>query len=538
MASTDVFNAAIRAIDQASGPIAAVAAKMRGLIGLQHKSTEVSKEAAAAGSRSFAALSAHVNVLRGHFGGLNATIGKVRGSLSEFLPMLGALGAGSSLAGMFALVDKTATSAAKNAADAAKIGGSAGPYKFAARMTGVDPDALVPGIEKLEKAMALGVAGKNKNVADLFLHLGIAMKDANGKVRNFAEVMPQLADAFKNTTDPAMRVRMATALFGKAGVDLIPMLEQGSEALRKYAAEGKKLGYVATDEEKAGLKEYHEQMLRLGAATSGFATAIGSKLAPVLAPVVAKVVELVAANKEWMASYVADKVRELAYWLSMLHLGELIDRVRAVTSVMVSFGSTTGGLASIIGGLTLALGSPLLSAVVNLIGIFGKLIKVLRALALLVWANPIVLAVAAVVAAAYLIWKYWEPIKEFFADLWKGVVASFQNAWTYIQPIVAKIAGAVNSIRNSWVGRQIGLADAASPGASGPAPPVSPYSPGSPARPSIVQGGAPPAQVDGQVNVRVDFANVPPGTRVQTSSGGAAARPDVNLGFANAAFGY
>ena len=537
MAGTDVFNAAIRAIDQASGPIAAVAAKMRGLIGLQHKSTEASKEAAAAGGRSFAALSAHVNLLRGHFGGLNATIGRVRGSLSEFLPMLGALGAGSSLAGMFALVDKTATGAAKGAADAAKIGGSAGPYKFAAKMTGVDPDAVVPGIEKLEKAMSLAVAGKNKDVAAMFKHLGVSMTDANGKVRSFAEIMPQLADALKNTTDPAMRVRAATALFGKAGVDLIPMLIQGSAALKAYAEEGKKLGYVATDEEKAGLKDYHEQMLRLGAATSGFATAIGSKLAPVLAPVVAKVVELVAANKDWMASYVADKVRELAHWLSMLHLGELIDRVRAVTSVMISFGSTTGGLASIIGGITLVLGSPLIGAVANLLGIFGKLITVLRALALLVWANPIVLAVAAVVAAAYLLWKYWEPIKDFFADLWKSVVASFQNAWTYIQPIVAKITGAVSAIRNGWVGRQLGLEEGAPAPARAP-PPVSPYSPGSPAAPSIVQGGAPPAQVEGQVAVRVDFANAPPGTRVQTNSSGAAARPDINVGFANPAFAY
>ena len=45
-------------------------------------------------------------------------------------------------------------------------------------------------------------------------------------------------------------------------------------------------------------------------------------------------------------------------------------------------------------------------------------------------------------------------------------------------------------------------------------------------------------QIDGQVNVRVDFANAPPGTRVQSSSSGAAAKPDLNVGFSNPAFTY
>ena len=48
---------------------------------------------------------------------------------------------------------------------------------------------------------------------------------------------------------------------------------------------------------------------------------------------------------------------------------------------------------------------------------------------------PVAATAAAIAGAAYLIWKHWEPIKKFFADLWEGVKSAFAGAWETLSSI-------------------------------------------------------------------------------------------------------
>lgn len=48
-------------------------------------------------------------------------------------------------------------------------------------------------------------------------------------------------------------------------------------------------------------------------------------------------------------------------------------------------------------------------------------------------ANPIVLIIAAIAAAAYLIYDNWEAIAQWFSDLWDKVKRAFQAAWEWIK---------------------------------------------------------------------------------------------------------
>ncbi|MGB9813534.1 MAG: phage tail tape measure protein [Thermovenabulum sp.] len=58
-------------------------------------------------------------------------------------------------------------------------------------------------------------------------------------------------------------------------------------------------------------------------------------------------------------------------------------------------------------------------------------------------ANLVVLAVIAIAVAAFLIIKYWKPIKKFFAELWEGIKQKAVTAWNFITD---SVKGFINSI--------------------------------------------------------------------------------------------
>jgi hypothetical protein len=65
----------------------------------------------------------------------------------------------------------------------------------------------------------------------------------------------KVAEAFAQATDATERAALATAVFGKGGIDMVRVLEGGSQAIAKLKREAKDLGVIVPDEliEKAGI---------------------------------------------------------------------------------------------------------------------------------------------------------------------------------------------------------------------------------------------------------------------------------------------
>jgi hypothetical protein len=590
------FNFVIGVIDRALTPIRAIAAAVTGATHETEKAGHAAHGAAkhvgeiTHHTRGIMALGAHIHILRGHFGELNAGIAEVGHSITEFLPMLGALGAAGSLVGLFELTEHVAESRSEFLKMTKELGilpGQLGALNMAAKLTDVSVEGMQTGMGKLEKAMAAAAVGKNKDVAGLFQHLKISLTDGHGHIKSITEVLPQLADAFRKTTDPAMRMRAAIALFGRDGKELIPMLMEGSEGLREFAAISKQVNYAPTKEEGEGLEEFHKQWILMQSAVTGVSAAIGAKLAPVLAPVVELAREWVVANRDWVATMIADKVKQLADWVKTLNLREIIDQIQDWIHASVSLTSHVGGLKTMLGAAILVMGSPLLSALSSVINMVGQVGRILIWVSSIAWANPILAAIGAVIVGGYLLYEnwdwvkekvgavftwfsgqggwvkalitivapfiaipamiveHWEPLKAFFVELWEWIRRAFSDAWSYIQPIIEKINGAVDALQNSYVGKYIlglvsdvtvpqtvaptgGIAPGAAPGVPGVdiyTPPLeSPYREGN--------GAAPVTSQDGKTQIQIDINGLPPGSTVRSQSSGAAPAPDLNVGYA------
>jgi hypothetical protein len=99
----------------------------------------------------------------------------------------------------------------------------------AAEMSGTTIDGVAGAMAKL----ARGMTATKGPAVDAMHSMGIASRDASGNLRSVDDVMLEVADKFKTMPDGAEKTALAIGLFGKAGADMIPMLNMGSAAIKE-----------------------------------------------------------------------------------------------------------------------------------------------------------------------------------------------------------------------------------------------------------------------------------------------------------------
>lgn len=72
-------------------------------------------------------------------------------------------------------------------------------------------------------------------------------------------------------------------------------------------------------------------------------------------------------------------------------------------------------------------------------------------------ANPIIAAIVGIATAAYLIYKYWEPIKAFFLQLWEPVKKVFAKVWGWIKAYYSWVWGIISSVAQAVWGKLKGF---------------------------------------------------------------------------------
>lgn len=88
------------------------------------------------------------------------------------------------------------------------------------------------------------------------------------------------------------------------------------------------------------------------------------------------------------------------------------------------------------------------AAVAMLTAIKGIALAV-KSLTATLLANPIILIITVIALAAYLIIKYWQPIKAFFAKLWDGIVKIFSRVWAVFKKMMPETA---EKLVKAWSG--------------------------------------------------------------------------------------
>lgn len=163
--------------------------------------------------------------------------------------------------------------------------------ELAAKTSGVSLDGLGAGIQQLSRNMVEAASG-GKEAQAAFAALGISAAEL--KSLNTEQVLGKIADSFAGANDGAAKTAIAMQLLGRAGAQMIPLLNEGSVGLQRFGELSERLGLTMTREMAAAFDSIGDSMDILGSAVEGVQSQFAIGMAPALEEVAQALVDLVA----------------------------------------------------------------------------------------------------------------------------------------------------------------------------------------------------------------------------------------------------
>lgn len=175
--------------------------------------------------------------------------------------------------------------ASKFVETAQKIGASVefiSSMSYAAKLAGVEFESLEKGLIKLSRAADSASSDMKSGLAYDFKRLGISLTESNGQIKTTEQLFLDVADRIAGFDDGMRKAAVAQAVFGKAGADLIPLLNQGSEGIRKMFEEAENLGVTFATQSAQALEGFGDDIDRIKFAGEGFFNIFAANVIPAI----------------------------------------------------------------------------------------------------------------------------------------------------------------------------------------------------------------------------------------------------------------
>lgn len=301
-------------------------------------------------------------------------------------------------------------------------------FQYASELIDVSMETLAGSLSRLTRTMGNARDG-NKQAREAFDVLGVSITDVNGNLRDNEDVFGDVINALGEIEEGTERDVVAMKLFGRSAQDLNPLILGGADALKQLGDEAKEAGLILSDEALADALELKDGIDKLKATLSATATSLGATVSKVLIPAFESISEKVQGVLTWLRS-LDERMLKLVLVIAAV--------VAAIGPLLVIFGQMSIGVAS----LTSALGT--LVAFIN-----TKLIPAILGISLKTVA--ITAAVAAIVAAAYVVIRAWEDAKNGLIATWDGIKASIERLALNITLAVEKMKLAAYELLDSFM---------------------------------------------------------------------------------------
>lgn len=141
--------------------------------------------------------------------------------------------------------------------------------EFAAKLSDVSLEQLSTGLGKLSQNLFEVASGRGEQARTSFEALGISVKDAAGNIKATDVVLLEIADRFSRMEDSGVKTALSMNLLGRSGRELIPLLNEGSVGLKRYADESDRLGVTIDTKTAKASERFNDALTRVQFALDG-----------------------------------------------------------------------------------------------------------------------------------------------------------------------------------------------------------------------------------------------------------------------------
>lgn len=335
-----------------------IAAHQKSIAASQRKLSSIRESQAAARAERRAALPGRIG-------------GAVQGGARSLVGGAGRLAAGGALGALalggaaFASLNKTREAMDRAAKSANLTVREFGRLEHAATLSGTSIEVVEKSTQKLSSLLAKKPTAEFQAAMDA---LGLSVEDL--QALSPEEQLKRVADGMQALGDDQMRTVVSSRLFGEEmGAKLVPLLQNGGQAIADMGDEAERLGIVFDEKAAAAAERFGDAQDKIKRSVSGLADSIAQQYMPALADATEGAVAWIMDNRDAIQAWIQDVVDRLieagqaaAQWVASVDWADVWQKISDVGSVVVD---VAGFLLDLVGGLdgaTIAFGGLALAA--------------------------------------------------------------------------------------------------------------------------------------------------------------------------------
>jgi hypothetical protein len=317
-------------------------------------------------------------------------------------------------------------------------------------------------VEKAFKRMSstiVDASGGMKEATDALDLIGVSVDDLKGKTPE--EQFFLLAKALNEIEDPTLKAAAAQDLFGRAGVDIIPMLGDLSKGLDFALEEVQRLGGGLTTEGAESAAAFNDALTELSTAFKSFGAALlDSGVLGMVTGLVVGITGIVTAIAQADPAFVAIGTGIGALVLIVAPLvagfGFVASGVAALAPIFVTIGGAFSALVPFISTVVAILSGPIglgiaIGAIVIALGIFMAKNEAVREFVGKAWEGIKTFFLGSLTAITGWVDDAWADIGKFFTSGAKAIDDTWDDLWTGVEKIVDVASGAITAIVKTWL---------------------------------------------------------------------------------------
>jgi general stress protein CsbA len=313
-------------------------------------------------------------------------------------------------------------------------------WNYVALQTDVPVEQLYKGITKVRNAVGTALVGETNTATEALKALGLSAENLGNSDEAFYSVVTALAEI----KDSTLQAYYANEIFGeRIATDLIPLLNQGGDALAELSNEFESVGYLSNEQVRS-LSNFDNELNTIKTQLSLAKTELGIAFLPILKKLADfltnSVIPAIEKFADWFAN-LPDGVQDsiivilglLAVLAPVLLLGgkivgvvaSLIKSIPILKGILISLGTATGSML-----LSVAAFAAALVLIFNVIENWGSMNTIQKVISILGILTVVAFGAAIALGAFHSAWSLGLAV----AGIVAGIVA---------------VTAAINSAKNS-----------------------------------------------------------------------------------------